>query len=260
MSAIRLPYRRWSLAALLLAATSSTARAEDTDVGTGQTIEARDLADDQAFTPGIARAAGRGRAVAVAAMTWNGAAADNKTTLDVIGEVEVYGPIRLVLQVTNVFDTARPGIGAAVQFLDEARHGVSSSAYLSYKTEGFSEPEGEIEALLSFAKHIGPLRGTLNLAYGQDPEAKERDGEAAVALHVEPVRGLFAGVVGRYRDALGSGGEKGVIRDLLAGASATYTLGKVGVTMTGGIAGIELDTANSMKTGPAGVLSLGAMF
>jgi hypothetical protein len=256
----RSPYRRWSLAALLLAAASPAARAESDDLGVDRVLAARDLADDDAFTPGIARAAGRGRAVTVAAMTWNGAAEANKTTLDMIGEIGIYGPIRLVLQVSNVFDTARPGIGAAVQFLDERRHGVSSSAYLSYKAEGFSEPEGEIEALLSFAKHIGPLRGTLNLAYGQDPEAKERDGEAAAALHVEPVHGLFAGVVGRYRDALGSGGDKGVIRDMLAGASATYALGKVGVTVTGGIAGVELQTDASMKTGPAGVLSLGAVF
>ena len=261
MSALcRSTYRRWGLAALLLGATSPAARADDTDLEVDAKLDARALADDAAFTPGIARAAGRGRALTVAAMTWNGAADSNKTTLDMTGEVGIYGPFRLVLQVSNVFDTARPGIGAAVQWLDEGRHGVASSFYLSYKAEGFSEPEGEIEALLSFAKHIGPLHGTLNVAYGQDPEAKERDGEAAAALHVEPIRGLFAGVVGRYRDALGGGGEQGVIRDLLAGASATYTIGKVGVTVTGGIAGVELQTESSMKTGPAGVLSLGAVF
>ena len=260
MSARRPPYRRWALALLWLGAAAPAAHAESSDLGADPRPTARQLADDTAFTPGIARATGRGRALTVAAMTWNGAAKSNQTTLDVIGEVGIWGPVRLVLQVTNVFDTARPGIGAAIQFLDEARHGVASSAYLSYKAEGFSEPEGEIEALLSFAKHVGPLRGTLNIAYGQDPEARERDGEAAVALHVEPMPGLFAGVVGRYRDALGSGGEKGVIRDVLAGATATYAIGVVGVTVTGGIAGVELDTEGSMKTGPAGVLSVGATF
>lgn len=260
MLARRSMHRRWGLAALLLAVAAPAARAEDSDLPTGRLLAARDLADDTAFTPGIARATGRGRAVAVAAMTWNGAADTNQTTLEMTGEIGIYGPIRLVLQVSNVLDTARPGIGAAVQFLDEARHGVASSAYLSYKAEGFSEPEGEIEALLSFAKHIGPLRGTLNLAYGQDPDAKERDGEAAAALHIEPLHGLFTGVVGRYRDALGSGGDKGVIRDVLAGASATYTIGKVGVTVTGGLSGLELQTTGSMKTGPAGVFSLGAVF
>jgi len=252
--------RLGSLTALVIAATSSAAHAEEVDLGGEQQLVARDVADGGAFTPGIARSTGVGRAVAVGAMTFNGAAADNKTTLDMTGEVTVFGPFRLVLQVANIFDTARPGIGAGVQFLDEQKHGVSSSAYLSYKAEGFAEAEGEIEAVLSFGKHFGPLRGTLNLAYGQDPEARERDGEAAAALHLEPIRGLFAGVVGRYRDALGSGGDKGVVRDVIAGATATLTVGKIGVTATGGVSGIKLDTAPSMETGPVGMVSLGAVF
>lgn len=252
-----------SLAALAIAFAPSAAYAENTDVGGESKVVARDVADSDAFTPGIARSTGAGRAVTVAAMTFNGALATDKTTLDMTGEVGVFGPVRLVLQVANVFVKARPGIGAAIQWLDEQKHGVSSSAYLSYKAEGFTEAEGEIEAVLSFGKHLGPMHGTLNLAYGQDPEAKERDGEAAAALHIEPIRGLFAGVVGRYRDALGSGGDKstGLIRDMLAGASATYTLGKFGITATGGISGVQTNEAgSSLKTGPAGVLSIGAVF
>ncbi|HWO26640.1 MAG TPA: hypothetical protein VNO30_48255 [Kofleriaceae bacterium] len=246
------------LAALLLAASAPAAFAESIDTDVERSIEGRDVAADHAFTPGIARATGAGRAVVTAATTLNGAS--DQVTLDMIGDIRIFGPVRLVLQVTNVFETARPGIGAAIQFLDEQRHGVAASGYLSYKAEGFTEPEGEIEALLSFGKQLGPLRGTLNLAYGQDPEARERDGEAAAALHLEPVRGLFAGVVGRYRDALGSGGENGVIRDVLAGASATYTLGKFGVTAIGGFSGVETTGGGSMQAGPAGVLSLGAVF
>lgn len=249
---------RWTFAALALAASAPAAHADQAELGLPQKASARDVAAGGAFTPAIARSAGEGRALTVGAMTWNGAS--GKATLDLTGELQVWGPVRLVLQVASVFDVARPGIGAAVQWLDERRHGVSSSAYLSYKAEGFTEPEGEIEALVSFGKQLGPVRGTLNLAYGQDPEAKERDGEAAVALHVEPMHGLFAGVVGRYRDALGSGGDKGVLRDVLAGASATYALGKIGVTLTGGIAGVETEAAGSMKAGPAGVLSVGAVF
>jgi AcrB/AcrD/AcrF family len=104
------------------------------------------------------------------------------------------------------------------------------------------------------------MSSTTPRAYGQDPEARERDGEAAAALHLEPVRGLFAGVVGRYRDALGSGGENGVIRDVITGATATFTLGKFGVTAVGGFAGVETTDGGSMQTGPAGVVSLGAVF
>ena len=107
-----------------------------------------------------------------------------------------------------------------MQFLDERKHGVSSSAYFSYKAEGFTEAEGELEGLISFGKQFGAVHSTLNIAYGQDPEGVERDGELALGLHIEPTRGLFTGVVGRYRDALGSNGDKGtgILRDALGGA------------------------------------------
>jgi hypothetical protein len=251
---------RWTLVAIGITASSSLARADQLDVVAEPASVAHDVADGDAFTPGIARSVGSGRALTVGAVTYNGAA--KQTTLDMTGEVHIWGPVRLVLQVSNVFETARPGIGAAVQFLDERRHGVSSSAYLSYKAEGFSEPEGEIEALVSFGKRLGPVHGTVNLAYGQDPEGNERDGEAALGIHVEPIRGLFTGVIGRYRDALGSNGDKatGIVRDVLAGVSATYLIGKVGVTLTGGLGGFKLNTASSMDFGPTGTASVGAVF
>ena len=149
-----------------------------------------------------------------------------------------------------------------MQLLDERRNGVASSAYVSYKTEGFTEAEGEIEALVSFGKQLGAVHGTLNLAYGQDPEGAERDGEAAVGLHVEPVHGLFTGVVGRFRDALGSNGDKatGILRDALGGASATYVIGRFGVTATAGIAGVKTTTSGTMQAGPAAAFTVGAVF
>src|SRR5262249_42463200 len=153
---------------------------------------------------------------------------------------------RLVLRVDNVFATsggkARPGIGAAVQLLDERKHGVASSAYLSFKTEGFTETEGEIEGLGSFGKQLGPVHGTLNVACGQDRDNVERAGEPALGLHAEPMHGLFTGVIGRFRDALGSNGDKGtgVVRDALGAATATYVVGRVGLTASVGIDGVKL--------------------
>ena len=167
-----------------------------------------------------------------------------------------------MLRVDNVTDKARPGIGAAVQFLDEGKHGAAASAYFTYKAEGFTEVEGELEGLVSFGKQLGPVRGTFNLAYGQDPEGNERDGEVALGLHVEPLRGLFTGVIGRYRDALGSRGDKstGILRDVLGGASATYVVGRFGVTAMAGFSGVETVTSGSMQTGAAAALAVGAVF
>ncbi len=255
MSVIRLAV----LSIVFSSAWWSSARAEGVDGSAESGITARAPAADDAFTPGLASAVGHGRAITTGAMAWNGAS--DKTSVDLRGEVKVFGPVRLVLRVDNVFDTARPGIGAAVQWLSEAKHGVSSSAYFVYKAEGFTEPEGELEALVAFGKQLGPVHGTFNLAYGQDPEGNERDGEAALGLHVEPMRGLFTGVIGRYRDALGSNGDKGtgILRDVLGGASATYVVGSFGLTATAGIAGVET-TTTSMQTGATAALSVGAVF
>jgi hypothetical protein len=255
MSAFRLRL----LVVLLVVGASPAARAETVDGPVEPPAAARVAADDDTFTPGLTHAVAHGRGLAVAATNYSGAA--HKTTVDLAGEIQVYGPVRLVLRVDNLFDKGKPGIGAGVQWLDEAKHGVSSSAYFVYRTEGFTEAEGELEGLVSFAKHLGPVHGTLNLAYGQDPEGVERDGEVAVGLHVEPVAGLYTGVIGRFRDALGSNGDKatGVLRDALAGLSATYVVGGVGITATAGIAGIKTVTAGS-QAGPAAALSVGTVF
>jgi hypothetical protein len=252
--------RLFVLPCVIAAAWPSVSRAEHTDEPAEEPIAARAPADDDAFTPGLTHSVAHGRGIMTGVVSLNGAS--KTTTVDLNGEVKVFGPVRLVLRVDNVFDKARPGIGAAVQWLDERKHGVSSSAYFVFKTEGFTEIEGEFEGLVSFGKQLGPVHGTLNLAYGQDPEGNERDGEAALGLHVEPIRGLFTGVVGRYRDALGSKGDKGtgILRDALGGATATYVLGNFGVTATAGIAGIETTTSGSMQAGAEAALSVGAVF
>jgi hypothetical protein len=221
---------------------------------------AHPAANDDGITPGLTRAAGHGGGIATSTLGYNGASKD--TTLDFNAEVQVWGPFRLVLRVDNVTVKARPGIGAAAQFLDEQRNGVAGSAYFSYKAEGFTEAEGELEGLVAFGKQLGAVHGTLNLAYGQDPEGKERDGEVALGLHIEPIQGLFTGLIGRYRDALGSNGDKGtgILRDALGAASATYVVGRFGVTATAGIAGVELLDEGSMKAGVSGALAVGAVF
>jgi len=252
---------RWiSLSFAMFSAWPLSSYADTEDSPVEDSNVARASVNDDAFTPGLTRSTGKGRAIAAGVVDFNGAS--EKTAVNFGAEVNVYGPFRLVLRVDNVFDQARPGIGAAVQWLDERKHGVASSAYFQYKAEGFAEPEGELEALVSFGKQLGAVHGTLNLAYGQDPEGNERDGEVAFGLHIEPMPGLFTGVIGRYRDALGSNGDKstGILRDALGGASASYLIGKVAVTATAGIAGVETLTSGSMQTGAAAALAVGTMF
>jgi hypothetical protein len=231
------------------------AHAEHVDVEQPNTVE---LAAQSAFTPTIASADTTGRGIAVASTTYN--AATKATTLDVAAALRLSGPLQLVLRVDNVTDQGRPGIGAAYQWLSERKHGVSSTAYLVYKAEGFSEPEGEIEALVSFGRNLGPVRGVVNVAYGQDADAKERDGELALHVSTALSSRVIAGVVGRYRDALGSGGDHGVIRDAFGGLSMTVVAGPIGITGMAGIAGVETTASGALTTGPAATIAVGTGF
>ena len=254
-----------ALSLLVSSSAASRAYADSSDEPVEEAIASRTPANEDSFTPGLTHASAAGRAIMTATATLDGAKHSN--TVDMNGEINVYGPVRLVVRVDNAFaggnGKARPGIGAAVQLLDERKHGVAGSAYLSYKAEGFTEGEGELEGLMSFGKQLGPVHGTLNLAYGQDPEGAERDGEAALGFHVEPIHGLFTGVIGRFRDALGSNGDKGtgVLRDALGAATATYVIGRFGVTASAGFAGTKFaGPDSSTQTGAQAAFAVGAVF
>ena len=234
--------------ALLSVATS--ARADDA---------ALDLARDGGFTPGVLRARAERGGFVNLATGWNGA--QRQATVDLIGEVDLVGPLRAIVRVAGELGTAaKPGAGLGVQWLDEAKHGVSASVYLMAKTEGFTESEAEIEATLSFGRHLERFHVAVDLAYGQDPEAKERDGELAIAVDANVTRAWFVGVVGRARDALGSaGGKSGVVQDAFAGVSSTYVIGRFGITTSAGIAGVRLHDM-PMERGPAATIAIGTAF
>lgn len=235
---------------------TSAARAETVEDETRPVMTARGSANADGLTPGLTGAVMQDRGIVTSTLTYNGASKD--TTLDFHGELTVWGPFRLVLRVDNTTDKARPGIGGAAQFLDETKHGVAASAYFTYKAEGFTEGEGELEALVAFGKQLGPLHGTLNLAYGQDPEGNERDGELSLASHVEVIDGLFTGVTMRYRDGLGSTKEA-VARDGFGGTSTTLAFDRFAVTAMVGVAMVESQEADRTY-GVAGTLAIGAGF
>jgi hypothetical protein len=217
------------------------------------------LAKDAAFSSALVHAGDAGSGFAVATTAFN--TVQDKAAVDVTGEVHLVGRFSLVLGVANALSSsARPRVGGAVKLLDEAHHGVDSTGYLFYKAEGFAEPEGEIEAIASFGRSFGLLRAVANVAYGQDPEARERDGEVALGLQVSPTEKVTTGVLGRYRDALGSGGDAGVIRDVFGGASATLAVGRFAVSGLAGVTGIETKTSGTLTTGLSAAMTVGAAF
>jgi hypothetical protein len=245
------------LALVLIAVTAAPAWADHVDAEP-LAPTTFDLAQDSAFAPTIARADGRGGALATGVMNYD--RATRATTLDLAGDVELLGPLRLTLRVDNVASHGRPGIGGSYQFLSEAKHGVSSTAYLAYKTEGFTEVEGEFEGLVAFGKTFGRVRGVFNVAYGQDADGKERDGELALHAHTPIGTSVLVGATARYRDALGSGGDAGVIRDGFGGLTGTVAAGPVGITAMAGVAGVQTTGMTSMTFGPSVTLAVGTGF
>ncbi len=208
-------------------------------------------ADDAAiYTAGVLPAHGE-PAFASIATGWDGARRD--PIFDLQGELAIAGPLQAIVRITGT----KPGAGLGVQWLDEAHHGLAATAYLLAKAEGFTEPEGELEATVAFGRHVDRAYLTLALAYGQDPDAKERDGEVAFAANV-PVGTWLVGVVARGRDALGSAGDKdGVMRDGNAGLSATYLAGHIGITATAGLAAVGVRDM-PRAVGPRGASALGS--
>jgi hypothetical protein len=217
-----------------------------------------DMAQDAAFAPSMQPANNTSDVRAFAVSNYNRTTRD--TTLDLVGELGVYKNLHLVLRVDNVATHGRPGVGGAYQFLTEAKNGVSSTAYLVYKTEGFTEVEGEIEGLVAFGKTFGAVSTVLNIGYGQDADAKERDGEVAFHAHVPVATRVLVGVTGTYRDALGSGGDLGVLRDAFGGFTGTVVAGPVAVTAMAGIAGLQTMGTSGMTAGPSVTLAVGTGF
>jgi len=234
------------LVVAIVALGGSAAHAED----------ARALSASAAFTPGVL-AADATTGYALASTQYDGS--QHATELDAHAEVPIWDRVRAVVRVDDFASTnARPGAGLGVRLLDEPRYGVALAGYAVYKAEGFTEPDGELESTLAVGKRLGPIRTTLDLTYGQDFDGKERDGEVAAAALGEVALGWFVGATAHYRDALGSPGELGVLRDFIGGPTLTFDVRFLAITAVAGVAGVG--TATGHAFGPTGTIAIGAAF
>ena len=163
-------------------------------------------------------------------------------------EIPVWRHLRAVLRVEDFAGNGRPGAGLAYVLAPYA------TAYVLYKAEGFSEPEGEIEGAIALAR--GPLAGSLT--FGQDADAKNRDVEGAAAARFAVADRVFAGAMARYRDALGTTGET-LARDSFGGAVATLVVDRVAISALAGVAGVQ-KVGQDFKVGPAATVAIGAAF
>ena len=184
--------------------------------------------------------------------------------VDAAVEAHVWGPFALRAQTTYSNDTGRmrPSVAGRVQLLRQERHGVDGSLTVFYKTEGFTEAEGEIETFASIARRFRWLTLVGNLVYGQDPEGNERDGEVrATAFHQG--RWLMLGLDSRVRFALGAQHGRAAtaepVFDFMAGPVATVAAGPVAIFAQAGPSAFELANS-SARVGVAALAGLGAAY
>jgi hypothetical protein len=168
--------------------------------------------------------------------------ARRRAQFDVVADVTIIGPVAVRLGATygQQRDTFRPTLGLRVQALSQERQGIDLGVAAFYKPEGFTEPEGEIEVMVTVARRFDRLAAFANIVYGQDPEGNERDGELRLAALYALNTPLQVGVDARLRFDLGTEEEQrreegGAEYDVLVGPTASYALGPVALIAHAGL-------------------------
>jgi len=184
--------------------------------------------------------------------------------IDSAVEVEIWGPFAIRAQTTysNDTDRMRPSIAGRVQLLRQEKHGIDGALTVFFKTEGFTETEGEIETFASVGRRFEQVSVIGNLVYGQDPEGNERDGEVHAAAFHQSGR-VLVGLDSRVRFAIGTQhGHAATTEpkfDLMGGPVATIAAGPIAVFAEVGPSAFQL-ADNPTKVGVAALGGLGAAY
>jgi hypothetical protein len=213
----------WVAALIALGAAPSRAEEREQD-GESPTSSWSDAVQQASLAGGflpLSLAPSVGQSAALSSGTAGYDSAKGAPSFESFAEARVFGPFALRVG-TRLNDGNRelaPFVGGRVQLLTQARHGVDGALAAFYKTEGFTETEGEVEVLASVGGRIGSVLLIGNLAYGQDAEGRERDGELRAASLVRVAPKLQLGVDARARFDLGSMRAR-----LVASQEPTYDL------------------------------------
>jgi len=169
--------------------------------------------------------------------------------------------VRGGVEVVTWPDRQRPFVGVRVQLLDQADHGLDGSVGLAYQQDGFREAEGRLELAASLSRRTGGLGLYASLAYAQDPENDDRQGDVQVATLHRFTRRFHAGAGARVRADLYSDdvkrrpGEPDL--ELVAGPLAIVALGAFAIFGQVGVSAVRVD---DFDVGVLAVGGLGAAF
>ena len=184
--------------------------------------------------------------------------------IDSAVEASVWGPFALRFQAVygNNTDKMRPSIAGRVQLLRQERQGLDGALTVFFKTEGFTETEGELEVFASLGRRFEQLSLIGNLVYGQDPEGNERDGEVHAAAFRQH-KWLMYGIDSRVRFAIGMqhghAATTEPVFDFMAGPIATAATGMGALFAQVGPSAFQLDNGPT-HVGVAALAGLGAAY
>jgi hypothetical protein len=244
-----------------IAVTAPLASAQDAAVDSSESPTVRAMADGSFSSLTMPARVGSTQAFA-----WGLGGYDSSrkgSVVDAIAEVTLWGPIALRGGATysNLTSRLRPSVGARVQILRQAAHGLDGSLSVFYKPEGFNEAEGEIETFVALAHSFDAVTVAGNLVYGQDPEGNERDGEIRATVFRR--RGQLAfGIDARARFAIGAQQGKAATMepklDGMAGPHIACALGTIALFAEAGPSVFSL--GGTTRAGVAAFGGIGTAF
>jgi hypothetical protein len=147
---------------------------------------------------------------------------------------------------------SRPAVGAAFQISDPRTHVIGARLSTAYKPEGLSEPEGEVETVLTLS-HLVHQEDVVRtfVAFGSDPDGHESDTEIAGGYMHRLADHFVVGGTMRYRYALALK-MPGPRWDLVAGAVGDVVVDRWRFELLVGAGSV--DRAGS---GPLGLVAVG---
>lgn len=171
-------------------------------------------------------------------------------------EVALYSRLSAFAAVTygeEAGGATRPALGLAVQLVDPRRAPVGLRLSGAYKPEGFSEPEGELETVLTAAHLFERDVARVFVAYGRDPDGHESDVEVGAGYLRRVTASLVVGATARYRYAIARR-DPATRWDVIGGAVGDVELDRwrVELLLGGGAVG-----ADRTSFGPLGLVSVG---
>jgi hypothetical protein len=187
-------------------------------------------------------------------------------TLVSTADLHVVGPLALRVGLTYLpsggEQAFQPHIGLRVQVLRQERHGVDAAAGLFYRRERYTPDEGLVQVMAAVSRRSDRAGVFLNVAYGQDPEGDDRDGEVRAAALFSATSSVQVGLDGRVRVDLYSHDMRRAARgetnlDFAVGPLACVTLGRWALIGQAGVSGVRAD---SLRLGPIVTLGAGSVF